>query len=96
MVLQSFIISKVPYYTPLLGSNKNRMSRVQSLVYKGVLWCINFTSKGNINKHKDKVKNSYISMYVLTRDLQIPICVAQQIKFYKKWESSKMYNQKSH
>ncbi len=41
MVLQSFIISKVLYYAPLLGSNKKRMSRVQSLVK------LNFTKKTN-------------------------------------------------
>jgi len=92
MVLQSFIISKILYYAPLLGSNKNRTSRVQSLVYKGMLWCIGSSSKDNNSKHKDKVKNSYISMYALTRDLRIPplaaICAAQQVKCYKKWKSS--------
>lgn len=92
MVLQSFIISKILYYAPLLGSNKNRTSRVQSLVYKGMLWCIGSSSKDNNSKHKDKVKNSYISMYALTRDLRIPplaaICAAQKVKCYKKWKSS--------
>ncbi len=92
MVLQSFIISKVLYYAPLLGSNKKRTSRVQSLVHKGILWCIGSSSKDKNNKPKDKVNNSYISLYALTRDLQIPplaaTCAAQQIKCFKKWKSS--------
>jgi len=67
----TFIISKVLYYAPLLGSNKKRTSRVQSLIYKGMLWFIGYSSKDNDIIHKDKVKNSYISMYALTRDLRI-------------------------
>jgi len=45
MVLQSFIISKVLYYAPFLDSNKVRMTRVQALVHKGMLWSISSFSK---------------------------------------------------
>ena len=30
-VLQSFVISKVIYYSPLLGSNKSRTARIQNI-----------------------------------------------------------------
>ena len=35
-VLQSFIISKVIYYSPLLGSNKSRTARIQTLINTGL------------------------------------------------------------
>ena len=54
MILQSYIISKVLYYAPLLGSNQSRTSRVQSLLYKGMLWCIGSSSNENTKKIKGK------------------------------------------
>jgi len=90
MVLQSFIISKVLYYAPLLGSNKIRTARVQTLVHKGMLWSI--SSSSNNSKCKDIIRNSFISLYALSRDLQLPplaaICAAQQLKCFFKWKSS--------
>ena len=91
MVLQSFVISKALYYAPLLGSNKNRTARIQSLLHKGMLWCIGSYSNDK-NKHKDVARNSYLSMYALSRDLRIPplagICATQQLKCFIKWKSS--------
>jgi len=69
-VLQSFIISKVLYYVPLLGSNKIRTARVQTLVHKGMLWSISSSSSNS--KCKDIIGNSFISLYALSRDLQLP------------------------
>ncbi len=90
MVLQSFIISKVLYYAPLLGSNKIRTARVQTLVHKGMLWSISSSSYNS--KCKDIIRNSFISLYALSRDLQLPplaaICAAQQLKCFFKWKSS--------
>ena len=96
IIIQSFVISKVLYYAPLLGSNKNRTSRVQSLLNTGMLWSINSLSrKNNSSKDKKTVKyerNSYMSLYALSRDLKIPplagICAAQQIKCFIKWRKS--------
>ena len=57
-----------------------------------MLWCIGSFSKDKNKKPNSKNKNSYISMYALSRDLQIPplaaICAAQQLKCFKKWKSS--------
>ncbi|OUM65571.1 hypothetical protein PIROE2DRAFT_7413 [Piromyces sp. E2] len=96
IILQSFVISKINYYAPLLGSNKKRTSRVQSLINTGILWCINsFRGKGNSSNKKNKAfheSNSYISLYALSRDLIIPplagICATQQIKCFIKWRNS--------
>ncbi|OUM56917.1 hypothetical protein PIROE2DRAFT_18265 [Piromyces sp. E2] len=95
-ILQSFVISKINDYAPLLGSNKKRTSRVQSLINTGILWCINsFSGKGNSSNKKNKAfheRNSYISLYALSRDLIIPplagICATQQIKCFIKWRNS--------
>ena len=92
LVLQSFIISKVIYYSPLLGSNKKRTSRVQSLVHKAILWIIGTSHNSNSYSLKSSVKNPFLSLYALTRDLNIPplsgVCAAQQIKCFSKWKSS--------
>jgi len=64
IIILSFVISKVLYYAPLLGSYKNRTSRVQSLLNIGMLWSINnLIRKNNSSKDKKTVKyerNSYI------------------------------------
>ena len=44
-VLQSFVISKVIIYSPLLGSNKSRTCRIQTLNNTGLFWCIDSFSK---------------------------------------------------
>ena len=57
-----------------------------------MLWCIDCYSN-NKNKHNDVVRNSYLSMYTLSRDLCIPplagIHAMQQLKCFIKWKSSK-------
>ena len=61
-----------------------------------MLWSINSLSrKNNSSKDKKTVKyerNSYISLYALSRDFKIPplagICAAQQIKCFIKWRKS--------
>jgi len=92
MVLQSIIISKVLYYAPLLGSNKVKTARVQTLIHKGMLWSISSFSKNINSKSEDKVRNFFISLYALSRDLQLPPlvvnCAAQQLKCFLKWRSS--------
>ncbi|OUM66048.1 hypothetical protein PIROE2DRAFT_6845 [Piromyces sp. E2] len=39
-VLQSYVISKAIYFSPLLGSNKHRTARIQTLINTGLFWCI--------------------------------------------------------
>jgi len=94
-VLQSFVISKVIYYFPLLGSNKSRMARIQTLINTGLFWCIGFFSKnGKTNSENNYYirHNSTMSIYALSRDLSIPaiagICAALHIKSFAKWNKS--------
>ncbi|ORX48702.1 hypothetical protein BCR36DRAFT_292895 [Piromyces finnis] len=93
IVIHSYILSKVSYYASLLGSNKNRTRRVQSLINSAVLWSINsFHNKSFNNKDFVFERNSFISLYALTRDMKIPtlsgICAAQQVKCFVKWRKS--------
>jgi len=48
-----------------------KTSGVQTLIHKGMLWSISFSSKDINNKCKNKIRNSIFSMYVLSRELQI-------------------------
>ena len=82
-VLQSFVISKVIYYSPLLGSNKSRTARIQTLINTGLFWCIGSFSKNNRtnSENNDYLRhNSTMSTYALSQDLGIPpiagICAA--------------------
>ena len=56
-----------------------------------MLWSISFYS--NNSKCIDIIRNSFISLYALSRVLQLPllaaICAAQQLKCFFKWKSSK-------
>ena len=96
IIIQSYIISKVAYYAPLLGSNKNRTARVQSLINTSLYWCINsYSSRSKCSNDSSKVKyekNPYISLYALSRDLKIAplagVCAAQQVKCFVKWRKS--------
>ena len=94
-VLQSSVISKVIYYSPLLGSNKSRTTRIQTLINTGLFWCIgSFSKNGKTNsENNDYIRhNSTMSTYALSRDLSIPpitgICAALQIKSFAKWSKS--------
>ena len=82
-VLQSFAISKIIYYSPL----------IQTLINTGLYWCIDsFSKNGKTNsENNDYIRhNSTMSTYALSRDLTIPhiagICAAIQIKFFCKME----------
>ena len=65
-----------------------------------MLWSINsLNRKNNSTKDKKAVKyerNSYMSLYALSRDLKIPplagICALQQIKCFIKWRKSNCIN----
>jgi len=90
-VLQSFVISKAIYYSSLLGSNKSRTARIQTLIDTGLFWCIGSFSKNNNtnSENNDYLRhNSTMSTYALSRDLYIPptacICEALQVKSFAK------------
>jgi len=94
-VLQSFVISKIIYYSSLLGSNKSRVARIQTLINTGLFWYIgSFSKNGKTNsEYNDYIRhNSTMSTYALFRDLSIPptvgICAALQIKLFAKWSKS--------
>jgi len=48
-IIQSYAINQALYFAPLLGSNKNNSKNVQSLINKGLLWCINSDSSNKEN-----------------------------------------------
>ena len=94
-VLQSFVISKIIHYSPLLGSNKSRTARIQKLIYTGLFWCIDSFSKNGkrSSENNDYIRhNSTMSTYALSPDLSIPPiagdCEADQIKSFAKWSKS--------
>ena len=60
-VLISFILSLALYYAPLFGSNKSRCSKAQKIINRGLYWSYGFKSR-----------NSYVSLYDITRELRIP------------------------
>ncbi|OUM64642.1 hypothetical protein PIROE2DRAFT_8565 [Piromyces sp. E2] len=76
--LKPILSIKLTTIAPLLSSNKNknRTSRVQSLINPGILWCINsFSGKGNSSNKKNKAfreRNSYISLFALPTDQKNP------------------------
>ncbi|KAG4087642.1 hypothetical protein H8356DRAFT_1433559 [Neocallimastix lanati (nom. inval.)] len=93
--LQFFVISKVIYYSPLLGSNKSRTARIQTLINTVLFWCIgSFSKNGKISSENNEYirHNSTMSTYDLSRDLSIPpiagIYAALQIKSFAKWSKS--------
>ena len=55
-----------------------------------MLWSISSSSSNS--KCKNIIRNSFISLYALSRDLQLPplaaICAAQQLKCFFKWKFS--------
>ena len=83
-VLSAIVISRVSYYAPLLGSNKVRTKTVQSLVNKGLFW---ITGSSN--------RNSFISVYTLTKELNIPPlsvkCALAQVRCFNKWKNSNCF-----
>ena len=83
LVLKSVVINKVSYIAPLLGSNKINTNNIQKLINLGLYWIGVFSKK----------KNSFISLYNISKDLNIPPmsakCTLAQCRCYTKWENSK-------
>ncbi|OUM61892.1 hypothetical protein PIROE2DRAFT_12007, partial [Piromyces sp. E2] len=75
-------IGIVAYYASLLGSNKARTNGTQQLVNKGLYWI-----SGSKNK------NSFVSLYTLSKELNIPPlsakCALAQNRCFEKWKESK-------
>jgi len=81
LLFNSVIIGRINYYAPLLGSNKTRSNSIQTLINKGFYWIAGF----------DK-PNSLISLYSLTKELNIPPlsakCAIAQVRCFRKWKNS--------
>ncbi|OUM70180.1 hypothetical protein PIROE2DRAFT_1881 [Piromyces sp. E2] len=60
-VIFSVVLGIVAYYAPLLGSNISKTNGTQQLVNKGLFWI-----SGSKNK------NSFVSLYILSKELNIP------------------------
>ena len=87
VIIISIIINKVIYYSPLLGSNKSRTTRIQTLINTGLFWCIDsFSKNGDTNsENNDYIRhNSTMSTYALFRNLS----AALRIKSFAKWSKS--------
>ncbi|KAG4095434.1 hypothetical protein H8356DRAFT_1354546 [Neocallimastix lanati (nom. inval.)] len=56
----AYKISLVLYYAPLFGSNKNRCSKAQKIINRGLCWSYEFKSR------------NYVSFYDITCELRIP------------------------
>jgi len=80
-VINAFIISKVSYFAPLLGSNKINSRGAQVFVNKSLYWAAGV--------HNAK---SIISLYSISKDFNIPPlsakCALSQVKCFNKWKSS--------
>ncbi|OUM62000.1 hypothetical protein PIROE2DRAFT_11816, partial [Piromyces sp. E2] len=62
---ENYSVNKINYCAPLLGSNKNRTSRIQSLINTSILWCTNsFSDKGNSSNKKNKTFMNVIRISV--------------------------------
>ena len=80
-VINAFIISKVSYFAPLLGSNKINSSGAQVYINKSLYWAAGV--------HNAK---SIISLYSISKDFNIPPlsakCALMQTRCFNKWKSS--------
>jgi len=81
IIINSYVLSKVSYYAPLLGSNKARTNNTQKLINKGKRWIVCL----------QKVK-SFINVYSISKDLNIPPLSAKyalsQVKYFDNWKDS--------
>ena len=81
LVLNAFVISKVSYFAPLLGSNKNKSKGAQKFVNMGLYWAAGV--------HNAK---SFVSLYCISKDFNIPPlsakCALIQTRCFNKWKSS--------
>jgi len=81
IIINSYELSKVSYYVPLLGSNKARTNNTQKLINNGLRWI------ADLQKAK-----SFINVYSISKDLNIlPLsakCALSQVKYFDKWKDS--------
>jgi len=81
IIINSYVLSKVSYFAPLLGSNKERTNNTQKLINKGLRWV------AGLQKAK-----SFINVYSISKDLNIPPlsakCALSQVKCFDKWKDS--------
>ena len=81
LVLNAFVISKVSYFAPLFGSNKNKSKGAQKFVNMGLYWAAGV--------HNAK---SFVSLYCISKDFNIPPlsakCALIQTRCFNKWKSS--------
>ena len=81
LVLNAFVISKVSYFAPLLGSNKNKSKGAQNFVNMGLYWAAGV--------HNAK---SFVSLYCISKDFNIPPlsakCALIQTRCFNKWKYS--------
>jgi len=61
IIINSYVLSKVSYFTPLLGSNKERTNNTLKLINKGLRWI------ARLQKAK-----YFINVYSISKDLNIP------------------------
>jgi len=80
-VFNSVVVSQVSYVAPLLGSNKTRTNGAQRLINKGLSWIAGL-----------RKRSSFISLYSVSKDLNIPPlsakCAIAQDKCFKRWADS--------
>jgi len=76
IIINSYVLCKVSYFAPLLGSNKTRTNNTQKLINKGLRWI------AGIQKAK-----SFINVYSISKDLNIPLlsakCALSQVNVLK-------------
>jgi len=76
IIINSYVLSKVSYFAPLLDSNKARTNNTQKLINKGLRWI------AGLQKAK----------YSISKDLNIPPlsakCALFQVKCLDKWKDS--------
>ena len=81
IIIDSYVLSKVSYFAPLLGSNKARTNNTQKLINKELRWI------AGLQKAK-----SFINVYSISKDLNIPPlsakCTLSQVKCFDKWKDS--------
>jgi hypothetical protein len=76
MLITAIVIGQVSYYTPLLGSNKERTRSTQTLVNSRLYWIEGFSNG-----------NSFTSLYCVSKKLNIlPLswkCAIAQVRCFK-------------
>ena len=77
IIINSYVLSKVSYFAPLLGSNKARTNNTQKLINNGLRWI------AGIQKAK-----SFINVYSISKDSNIPPLAAKCALSFDKWKDS--------